>query len=374
MAQSGFTPIQIYSSSSAGVSPSASNLVNSTLGSELAINIADGKLFYKDASNAVQVISWKITPTTAGGTGLDSYTAGDLIYYTSGTSFTKLGIGSSGNWLGSSGTAPQWNTPAALTKTDDTNVTLTLGGSASTALLNAASLTLGWSGQLAVTRGGTGLSTVAQGDILYGSASNTITALAKNTTATRYLANTGTNNNPAWAQIDLTNGITGTLPTGNGGTGLTSFTANGVVYASSTSALTTGSALQFNGSTLSTTGNIYVTGSSNFIGYSTGAGGTVTQATSKSTAVTLAKPCGTITMNNAALSDGASVRFIVLNNLVSQSDCIVVNTVDDFGAIYTAVAQEVWDGYFYIRITNNSGGSRSDAVRVNFTVLNSVRA
>ena len=44
--------------------------------------------------------------------------------------------------------------------------------------------------------------------------------------------------------------VTGTVGTANGGTGLTSFTANGVVYASSTSALTTGSALTFDGSNL----------------------------------------------------------------------------------------------------------------------------
>lgn len=49
----------------------------------------------------------------------------------------------------------------ALTKTDDTNVTLTLGGSASTSLIAAASLTLGWTGTLAITRGGTGASTAA---------------------------------------------------------------------------------------------------------------------------------------------------------------------------------------------------------------------
>lgn len=49
-------------------------------------------------------------------------------------------------------------TPAALTKVDDTNVTLTLGGTPATALLQATSLTLGWSGQLSVARGGTGLS------------------------------------------------------------------------------------------------------------------------------------------------------------------------------------------------------------------------
>ena len=232
MAQTSYTPLQVYSSSTGGNAPSAGNLTNSTLGSELAINIADGKLFYKDSGGNVQVIAWKTTPTTAGGTGLTSYTAGDLLYYATGTTLTKLAIGTSGQWLGSSGTAPQWNSPAALTKTDDTNVTLTLGGSASTALLNAASLTLGWTGQLAVTRGGTGLSSVAQGDILYASATNTLSALAKNITATRYLSNTGTSNNPAWAQIDLTNGVTGTLPVGNGGTGTaTAFTAGSVVFA-----------------------------------------------------------------------------------------------------------------------------------------------
>ena len=159
MAQTGYTPILIYSSSTVSQAPSAGNLTNSTLGSELAINITDGKLFYKDSGGSVQVIAWKVTPTTAGGTGLTSYTAGDLLYYASGTTFTKLAIGATGRWLGSSGTAPQWNAPAALTKTDDTNVTLTLGGSASTALLNAASLTVGWTGTLAVSRGGTGTGT-----------------------------------------------------------------------------------------------------------------------------------------------------------------------------------------------------------------------
>lgn len=50
-------------------------------------------------------------------------------------------------------------TGAALTKTDDTNVTLTLGGTPATALLRATSLTLGWTGQLSVARGGTGVNT-----------------------------------------------------------------------------------------------------------------------------------------------------------------------------------------------------------------------
>jgi hypothetical protein len=172
MAQTGYTPILIYSSSTTTNAPAVGNLTNSTLGSELAINITDGKLFYKDNANAIQVIAWKTTPTTAGGTGLTSYTAGDLLYYATGTTLSKLAIGASGRWLGSSGSAPQWNAPAALTKTDDTNVTLTLGGSASTALLNAASLTLGWTGTLGVSRGGTGTGTAfTAGSVLFAGAS-----------------------------------------------------------------------------------------------------------------------------------------------------------------------------------------------------------
>jgi hypothetical protein len=58
--------------------------------------------------------------------------------------------------------------------------------------------------------------------------------------------------------LPLTTGVTGTLPTANGGTNLTSFTSGGVVYASSTSALATGSALTFDGTNLTTTGSIFL--------------------------------------------------------------------------------------------------------------------
>lgn len=78
-------------------------------------------------------------------------------------------------WLIENGTAAGV-TAAALTKVDDTNVTATLGGTPSTALLQAVSITLGWTGQLAVGRGGLGLSSVAAGDILWGSATNTYSA------------------------------------------------------------------------------------------------------------------------------------------------------------------------------------------------------
>ena len=188
MAQTGFTPLQIYSSSTASNAPAVSNLINSTLGSELAINITDGKLFYKDSANAIQVIAWKITPTTAGGTGLTSYTAGDLLYYATGTTLSKLAIGTAYQALqvNAGATAPSWQPSATSVLT-------------------------------------------TQGDLLYASAANTLARLAKNTTATRYLSNTGASNNPAWAQIDLTNGVTGTLPVGNGGTGITTTPSNGQI-------------------------------------------------------------------------------------------------------------------------------------------------
>lgn len=57
--------------------------------------------------------------------------------------------------------------------------------------------------------------TNAQGDIIYGSATNTYSNLAKNTSATRYLANTGTSNSPNWDQVNLSNGVTSNLPVGN---------------------------------------------------------------------------------------------------------------------------------------------------------------
>ncbi len=89
----------------------------------------------------------------------------------------------------------------------------TINGSNNT--ITNVSLTTGVTDTLPETSGGTGQSTITQGDILYGSATNTLSKLAKNTSSTRYLSNTGTSNNPAWTQIDLSNGVTGNLSVNN---------------------------------------------------------------------------------------------------------------------------------------------------------------
>jgi hypothetical protein len=138
MAQSGYTPILIYASGTATNVPLAANMTSSASGAELALNYVDGKLYYKDSGGVVQILASKagninvssfsagttgLTPNTAttgavtlagtlitsnGGTGLSSYTAGDLSYYASGTALTKLAIGTNGYILQSTGSAPSW--------------------------------------------------------------------------------------------------------------------------------------------------------------------------------------------------------------------------------------------------------------------------
>jgi hypothetical protein len=88
------------------------------------------------------------------------------------------------------------------------------------------------------TRGGTNQTTYATGDLLYASATNTLSKLAKPASLTSFLQMTSAGV-PSW---------TSTIPTTNGGTGLTSFTSGGLVYASSTSALTTGTVFDIDSS------------------------------------------------------------------------------------------------------------------------------
>lgn len=103
-------------------------------------------------------------------TNLAGGVAGSLPYQSAVNTTTFLGIGTAGQVLkvNAGATAPQWTSGAALTKTDDTNVTLTLGGTPATSLLAATSLTLGWTGQLAVARGGTGVATTSANYVFAG--------------------------------------------------------------------------------------------------------------------------------------------------------------------------------------------------------------
>lgn len=110
------------------------------------------------------------------------------------------------------------------------------------------------------------------------------------------------------------------------------------------------------------------------IGYATGAGGTVTQATSKSTAVTLNTMCGQVTMNAAALAANTTVQFLLNNTSIDSNDCVVLTQNESISGLNYNIWGAVGSNYCRIQVRNISGGSLSDAVVINFVVIRSVTA
>jgi hypothetical protein len=111
------------------------------------------------------------------------------------------------------------------------------------------------------------------------------------------------------------------------------------------------------------------------MGYNTGSSTAVptavTQATSKSTGVTVNAPCGTITMNNAALAAGVEVAFIVTNSMVSAYDVPVVaikSGATTAGSYLLSIAT-VAAGSFTIAVSNASAGSLSEAIVISFALV-----
>jgi len=213
MAQTNYTPIYLYSSGTTGNSPSAGNLG----AGELAINYTDGKLFYKDNANAVQVIGWKTTPTTAGGTGLTSYTAGDLPYYASGSALSKLGIGTSGYVLQSNGSAPTWVAQSTLsvgTATNATNTAITDNTSSSSTWYPT--IVSATTGNLPQTTSSTKLSFVPSTGILTatgfsGAHNGTVGATTANTGAFTTLSASTSIQNATWITSGRPTGSTGLI-------------------------------------------------------------------------------------------------------------------------------------------------------------------
>lgn len=102
MAQSGYTPILIYASGTPTVVPTAGNLTSSTNGAELALNYADGKLYYKNNSGVVSLLASASASVTTG-------TSSQLLANNGTGGFSNVNIGSgllfSGGTLSASGTS-----------------------------------------------------------------------------------------------------------------------------------------------------------------------------------------------------------------------------------------------------------------------------
>ena len=117
------------------------------------------------------------------------------------------------------------------------------------------------------------------------------------------------------------------------------------------------------------TGEVQLTGK---FGYSSG-GGTVTQASNKTTAVTLNAKSGAITMNNAALADDATAAFTLTNSFIAATDVLIVNvaSVGTAGG-YQLTVGAVAAGSCSISVMNVSGGALSQAIVLNFVVIKGV--
>lgn len=121
-------------------------------------------------------------------------------------------------------------------------------------------------------------------------------------------------------------------------------------------------------------GTLTLNGVSSALGFGTGAGGTVTQATSKSTMVTLHKSCGTITMHNETLAGGATVSFQLANSLVGVNDVVVPNVVwngvgNPIDYSVRAASLQTSPATVLIVVTNETGGPLSAAIGINFVII-----
>jgi hypothetical protein len=107
------------------------------------------------------------------------------------------------------------------------------------------------------------------------------------------------------------------------------------------------------------------------IGYTAAAQGTVTQATSKSTAVTLNKPAGRITMDAASLATATNATFTLNNSFISANDTVIltISGGQTTPGSYNVFANSLGAGTVSITLRNISGGSLSEAIVINFAII-----
>lgn len=251
-------------------------------------------------------------------------------------------VGANGTVAGTKGLVPQ---PAA---TDNLKF---LTGAATFAAVDLGTANV--TGTLAAARfpALTGDVTTTAGGLATTIAASAVTyAKMQNVTASRLLGNP-TGSAAAPSEISLAGGLafSGTTLTAAGALTPTSVAATGAVTSS---------------------------GATSGVGYATGAGGTVTQLTSKSTGVTLNKASGQITMNAASLAASAVVSFTVTNSAVAASDTINLNLASGnaTAGTYRYWIDKVAAGSFVIAVENRSAGALGEALVLNFAVIKGASA
>lgn len=126
---------------------------------------------------------------------------------------------------------------------------------------------------------------------------------------------------------------------------------------------------------VASTGGVTSSSATAGMGYTTGAGGTQTQATSKSTTVVLNKVTGAITMNNASLNAATEVSFTVTNSTVAAADVVVAchSSAGTAGA-YSVECNSIAAGSFAITVSNLTAGALGEAIVLSFVVIKGATA
>ena len=156
MAQTGYTPIQLYRSTTASAAPTGANLA----AGELAINTTDEKLYFKNAAGTVKLLAANVTPVANGGTGLTTTPTNGQIDIGNGTGFSRATL-TAGSGVSISNGAGSVTISATGLGGTVTSVGVSGGTTGLTTsggpVTGSGTITL--AGTLAVTNGGTGLTT-----------------------------------------------------------------------------------------------------------------------------------------------------------------------------------------------------------------------
>ena len=125
---------------------------------------------------------------------------------------------------------------------------------------------------------------------------------------------------------------------------------------------------------VSATTSIKSSSATSGVGYATGAGGTVTQATSKATPATLSKVCGTITTAADALAANTTVSFVLTNTASAVGDVMVLNHISGGTVGSYTLNASCGAGTVTIYIRNVTSGSLSEALVIGFAIVKAVTA
>lgn len=352
---------QITSASNTSISINGNQITSGTVGS----SYISGSYTGITGVGTLTAGTWNANTIGVGygGTGLASYTSGDLLYATGSTTLSKLALGSSTYLLTSSGSAPQWSDPAGVTVGSATSATTSTNlaggaanriayqtGSGTTSFITAptiASTYLQWNGS-AFTWAATTTGTVTSVDVSGGTTGLT------------------TSGGPITSSGTIT--LAGTLAATNGGTGQTSYTTGDLLYASGSTALSklsigsstylltsSGSAPQWSAPSGVTVGNAtnavtstnIAGGSAGALAYNTGSGATSFLA------------LGT---TNYVLTAGASAP-----QYVAQSTLSVGSATNATNTTNVAISTSTANSDYYLTVVSTTTGNLPEYVATGLT-------